>query len=287
MVSDVTNYNMRLESSEWDAIIMRENIGNTNVSAAGCNYWNMKKSLSWMLNTPHDVNASGNMGTMSQRVVRGKETIDYGDEANFISESTTRSASIGFRPVLEVRIEGKTAYNHCKIDTTRVSEKNKDNMFIGIDGSYEFFDENQSAANASMKMIINSDVENTDFAPVLSDEDKTYHYDLPITKLDYGDNTIRIVLSTFERRTNDNGEEVLDNVVDNEFEYIIHKEYITEPNCKTKMRELENYTAGFDMGNGLTVENKLVVNNGKVKSNESPEEIRIPANTIKITFSAD
>lgn len=287
MVSDVTNYNMRLESSEWDAIIMRENIGNTDVSAAGCNYWNMKKSLSWMLNTPHDVNASGNMGTMSQRVVRGKETIDYGDEANFISESTTRSASIGFRPVLEVRIEGKSAYHNCMINTTRVSEKNSENLFIGIDGSYEFFDEAQTVANASMTMFINNDIENLDFNPEMSDEDHTYHYDLPITKLEYGDNIIKIVLSTFTRGTDKSGNETIEDKVDNEFEYHIFKEYLKKPECQTKMRELESYTAGFDMGNGLTIESNTVVNNGKVKSSDSPEEILIPANTIKITFSAE
>ena len=273
MVSDVTNYNMRLESSEWDAIIMRENIGNTDVSAAGCNYWNMRKSLSWMLNTPHDVNASGNMGTMSQRVVRGKETIDYGDEANFISESTTRSDTIGFRPVLEVRIAGATVSHDCIINTTNVYEKNPSNVTIGIDGSFEFFDEYMTVADATFKMFINNDYENIDFKPAVTDEDHTYHYDLPISLLEYGDNTIKIVITTVF-----GGETTA-----NEFEYHIFRE---QPGVTTKTRNHKKYTGGFDQGN-LSVENEKIVNNGKVKSSESPEEIKIPERTISITFTAE
>ena len=273
MVSDVTNYNMRLESSEWDAIIMRENIGNTDVSAAGCNYWNMRKSLSWMLNTPHDVNASGNMGTMSQRVVRGKETIDYGDEANFISESTTRSDSIGFRPVLEVRVAGATASHDCIINTTNVYEKNPNNVTIGIDGSFEFFDEAMTVADATFTMFINNDYENIDFNPEVTDEDHTYHYDLPIALLEYGDNTIKIVITTVF-----GGETTV-----NEFEYHIFRE---QPGVTTKTRNHKKYTGGFDQGN-LSVENETIVNNGKVKSSDSPEEIKIPERTISITFTAE
>ena len=279
MISDVTNYNMDISSSEWDRYLMRENIGNTNISASGCKYWNMKKTLSWMCNTPHDVNASGSMGTMSDRVIRGKETIDYEVESNMISASTTASSSIGFRPLLDVRMTGKSADHFCKINTTNVYEKNINNLNISIDGEYEFFDDELTVDKCVIKMFINN-IENIEFSPVLSDNDHTYHYELPITKLNFGNNIIKIVITTFDDI--DTAGNFI-NKIDNEFEYNIFREKAGD---LSKKRDYETYTAGFDQGN-MTIENKSVVNNNKIQFPNCPEEIKIPNNTISITFSTD
>ena len=279
MISDVTNYNMDISSSEWDRYLMRENIGNTNISASGCKYWNMKKTLSCMCNTPHDVNASGTMGTMSDRVIRGKETIDYGVESNMISASTTVSSSIGFRPLLDVRMTGKSADHFCKINTTNVYEKNINNLNISIDGEYEFFDDELTVDKCVIKMFINN-IENIEFNPVLSDNDHTYHYELPITNLNFGNNIIKIVITTFDDI--DTAGNFI-NKIDNEFEYNIFREKAGD---LSKKRDYETYTAGFDQGN-MTIENKSVVNNNKIQFPNCPEEIKIPNNTISITFSTD
>ena len=276
-ISDVTNYNMYIDSSEWDLYIMREYIGNTKISASGCNYFNMKKTFSWMCNTPHDVNASGNAANMSYRVVRGKETIDYQDEANFVASSVTANTNIGFRPVLEVYTNDKTADHFAKINHTHVNEKNSANDIIDFDGTVELYDETLTAESFTVKMLING-VENLDFDPtiVTNETNFTYHYDLALSRLDYGDNTIRIIVTT----TNDD-----ESTTANTFDYTIERENLSQ---LSKVRDVKAYTTGYDLGTNLLINgDKNTINNyTKVKFDESPEVVRIPKNVTSITFTA-
>lgn len=276
MVSDVTNYDMDMSSSEWDAIIMKETIGNSGISASGCNYWNMKNMSSWMLNTPHDVNMAGNPPSNSDRVIRGKESIDYSTRPSTFANSTLVSTAIGFRPVMEVDLHDTSVINSNNITVVTPYEKNTTNEPVVIAGEFEFLDDTCTFDTTEIKLYING-TQYQKFGPN-NDEphvvptDYNYSLEIPISEFVYGTNTIKIVIRT----TNDSGLSA-----SNSYEYTINRE---QPKTTTKTRIYPIYGRGYDLGNTTNELDKLV-NEHKATYTQADKEMEIPANTIKITFT--
>ena len=268
--SDVTNYDMPLDSSEWDEYLMQEKIGDTDISAEKCNNWNMLKSHSWMLDTPHATNFSGNQWTMGDRVIRGNEKIDYSLSPSTFTASTNTLESVGFRPLMDVSMRYQSVINETKINTTHINEYNLSNKNIHITGSFTFMDESLTYENASIKFYVN-DVD-TEIEYKL-DATLSYEIDVPIEKFETGSNVFKIIITTIDR---DNQK------VDNKFTFPIEKE---DKTALVKTRDFAVYTDGFNLGDGMSINGTKVVNNKKVAKYNIPEKLDIPANTIKITFT--
>ena len=269
--SDVTNYDMDLSSSEWDQVLMQSTIGNTDISTEKINDWNMFKSFSWMLDTPHEDGFVELAHTMSDRVIRGMEKNDYSQSPKLFIDSSTVNSSLGFRPVLEVPTRTQSVSNDTIIDATHASTKNPKNANIGISGSFALFDENQTYKNCKIRFLVNN--EDTEITCDL-DDTLSYNIELPIDKLTVGDNRF-----TVEITTQTEGEDPIKNL----FNYTIEKEDIKK---LTKKRDYSSYTGGFKYDK-LSIDHSKVVNNNKPISVNTPEKVDIPANTISITFKEE
>ena len=268
--SDVTNYDMPLDSSEWDEYLMQENIGETNISAEGCNYWNMLKSHSWMLDTPHATNFSGNAWTMGDRVIRGNEKIDYSLSPQTFTTSTNVLSSVGFRPLMDVSLRYQSVINTVKINTNHMNDYNLNNKTMKVTGSFTFMDETMTAANASIKYYVNDN--DTGIETVL-DDSLSYDIEVPIELFDFGSNVFKIVITTIDSD---------DYKVDNKFTFAIEREDRT---VLTKTRDYAVYVDGYSLDEGMSIDGTKVVNNKKVAKYNVPEKLNIPKNTVKITFT--
>lgn len=274
MQSDVTNYDMDLTSSEWDAIMMQETIGASGISAEGCNYWNMEKSSSWMLNTPHDKNFAGNASTMSDRVIRGKENRNYTTQPSTFADSQTVSSALGYRPVLEVSMRYTTILLNTEIDTTHVYEKNTNNTTINVECSFDFVADKYQLADTTFQVLIETTLMDDLFTSgTLTPDSKSFSFSFDLTKLVYGDNTLHIVGTTTDPDTGD--------IVKNDFKFIINRE---EPKQTSKTRNFLEYTGGFNFGT-LSKEDSKLVNNTRISIDNAPKEVKIPSNTIKISLT--
>ena len=268
--SDVTNYDMPLDSSEWDEYLMQENIGDTKVSAEGCNYWNMLKSKSWMLDTPHATNFSGNSWSMGDRVIRGGEKIDYSLSPSTYTASTNALESVGFRPLLDVSMRYQTVTNEVTINTTHINEYNPNNKTININGSFTFLDEDLTKDNATIHFYVNDKDIGIDYK---LDDTLSYDIDVPIEKFTKGSNVFKIIIQTIDSE---------DIKVDNKFTFPIDNEDVT---TLSKTRDYAVYTGGYNFGDGIHVEGTSVTNGKKEPKLNTITKVTIPKNTIKVTFA--
>ena len=275
-LSNVINYDMDLSSSEWDTYLMKEEIGTSGVSASKCNYWNMRRTSSWCINSPslEIKDFGGTNGTVTDRNIRGVEEIDYSLKPRTFIQSDLKFGGLGFRPVLEVDLDSITIMmKNFNINTTHVNDMNPMNQNVMVRGNYAYLKDEKLYKSTEFKVYLN----NVEFASdrINMNPDHSFTFDIPVGELVVGDNTLKIEVTTVDQT---------DVEMLNKFLYNIDLE--DNNNLKknvSKTRDYKTYTDGFEL-NKLEISGNQVMNNNKFVSEKNVTSVIIPENTISISI---
>ena len=254
--SVVTNSQSKL-SSEWDAIIFKDTVGQSNVPTSKINDWNYSKTKSWMLETPSITDDLGNAPDMSYRIVRGQEDKNYGAVVKRSSSSSFSSSAIGFRPVLIVPVNTQNVVmEEERITPTHVYKRNAEmyNKFIIID-------EEATIADVTFEYFINdTPLFEGPIHPLTTEMTVTIPYD----KLQAGNNIVSITVRCLDK-----------NKV---FKYNVVKEV---PGDTTRSRDYKSYSGGFNLNN-LSFSNNTVAGAKFVDDYSTTTSLRLPSKLLKI-----